>query len=107
LKKARVLVVGAGGLGCPVLLYLAKAGVGHLTVVDSDSVEVSNLHRQTLHSDATIGLAKVQSACNFFAPDRSYSKIEPVCERFTPVNADALVSRHDLVVDASDNIGTR
>jgi adenylyltransferase/sulfurtransferase len=66
LKQARVLVVGVGGLGCPVLLYLANAGVGHLTIVDADTVEVSNLHRQTLHSDETIGLTKVQSALNFF-----------------------------------------
>lgn len=102
-----MLVVGAGGLGCPVLLYLAKAGVGHLTVVDSDTVEVSNLHRQTLHSDATIGLSKVESARRFFSQDNGYTHIEPISERFTPANSDALVGQCDLVVDATDNIGTR
>lgn len=65
LKKAKVLVVGVGGLGCPVLLYLANAGVGHLTIIDGDTVEASNLHRQTLHSDETIGCSKVESALKF------------------------------------------
>ncbi|XP_065352154.1 adenylyltransferase and sulfurtransferase MOCS3 [Cloeon dipterum] len=107
LKNARILVVGAGGLGCPVMLYLAKAGVGRITVVDSDHVEVSNLHRQTLHSDATIGVSKVQSAFRFFAQDNGYTEIVPIEQRFTPLNSDSLVGQCDVVVDASDNIGTR
>ncbi|XP_059476905.1 sulfur carrier protein adenylyltransferase [Neocloeon triangulifer] len=107
LKKSSVLVVGAGGLGCPVLLYLVKAGIGRITVVDSDLVEISNLHRQTLHSDATIGLPKVDSACRFFALDQSYANVIPICERFTPENADRLVSEHDVIVDATDNVGSR
>ena len=66
LKKAKVLVVGAGGLGCPILLYLVNAGVGAITVIDADVVETSNLHRQTLHADDTVGTPKVESAVKFF-----------------------------------------
>jgi adenylyltransferase/sulfurtransferase len=62
LKRSKVLVVGAGGLGCPVLLYLASAGVGHITIMDHDTVEISNLHRQVLHTQQRVGMSKVDSA---------------------------------------------
>jgi adenylyltransferase/sulfurtransferase len=107
LKAARVLVIGAGGLGCPVLQALAGAGVGRLTVVDGDAVAVSNLSRQWLHRYADAGQNKARSA------ERSLSELNPFIEivaepyMLSPENAAALVEAHDLVVDASDELAVR
>lgn len=107
LVGARVLVVGAGGLGCPALLYLAAAGVGHLTVVDHDVVDVSNLQRQVLHRTQDVGVPKATSAA------RALHDLNPLVEvtaRHTEVSADTvhdLVRGHDLVVDGTDNFATR
>ncbi|KAF4520506.1 hypothetical protein B566_EDAN004824 [Ephemera danica] len=106
LKAARVLVVGVGGLGCPILLYLATAGVGNITIIDGDRVEVSNLHRQVLHSDETNELTKVESALKFLHRYKGYTKIESHFERLTPKNAGSLIANHDIIVDATDNVGT-
>jgi sulfur-carrier protein adenylyltransferase/sulfurtransferase len=103
LAAASVLVVGAGGLGCPVLQYLAGAGVGCLIVVDHDRVEETNLHRQPLYTMADIGTLKAQAACTILQRFNPGIEVEPVPERLTPQNAARLVARADLVVDAADS----
>lgn len=107
LKQAKVLIIGAGGLGCAASQYLAVAGIGEITLVDFDTVELSNLQRQVLHSDATIGLAKVDSA------KASLEKLNPLIT-INAINAllddtqiNALVSQHSLVVDCTDNMQVR
>lgn len=107
LRAARVLVVGAGGLGSPVALYLAAMGVGRLSVVDDDRVDRSNLHRQVLHDEAQLGELKAESARRRLRLINPLVECEAVAERFTASNAIELVRRHDVVVDASDNVGTR
>lgn len=107
LKAARVLVIGAGGLGSPVLSYLAAAGVGLLGVVDDDAVSLSNLQRQVLHDTAHVGMAKTESAA------RSLERLNPHCrvvghrERLTSDNAVDILTAYDMVVDGSDNFDTR
>ena len=104
LAAASVLVVGAGGLGCPVLQYLAGAGVGRLTIVDHDTIEETNLHRQPLYAMADIGRPKADvAAAALRALQSGRSRREPVVERLTPQNAAALVAGADLVVDAADS----
>jgi adenylyltransferase/sulfurtransferase len=107
LKGARLLLVGAGGLGSPAALYLAAAGVGHLTVVDFDVVDVTNLQRQVLHGTAAVGRPKVESARERLRDLNPHVEVEAVAERFSPSNAAALVGAHDLVVDGSDSFVTR
>jgi len=107
LKNARALVVGAGGLGSPVLTYLAAAGLGAITVVDDDVVELSNLHRQVLHAGAAPGTPKVDSAVAALAELNPLVTVEAVRARFTPDNALDLVGGHDLVLDGTDNFATR
>jgi adenylyltransferase/sulfurtransferase len=107
LKGARLLLVGAGGLGSPAALYLAAAGVGHLTVVDFDVVDVTNLQRQVLHGTGAVGRPKVESARERLHDLNPHVVVEPVTERFSPANAAALVGAHDLVVDGSDSFVTR
>jgi adenylyltransferase/sulfurtransferase len=107
LKRARVLVIGAGGLGAPALLYLAAAGVGTLGVVDDDAVSLSNLQRQVIHATGDVGRSKVDSAKAAVARLNPHVAVEPHGLRFTAANALDLVSRNDLVVDGSDNFTTR
>jgi adenylyltransferase/sulfurtransferase len=107
LKQARVLVVGAGGLGAPVLLYLAAAGVGTLGVVDDDEVSLSNLQRQVVHSTADIGWSKVDSAAAAIARLNPHVQIETYAERLGATNALAIIGDFDIVVDGSDNFATR
>jgi len=107
LKAARVLLVGAGGLGSPALLYLAAAGVGTIGVIDDDVVSESNLHRQVVHGVADVGRAKVDSAADAVARANPLVRVVRHGERLTPQNAEALVAGYDLVVDGSDNFGTR
>jgi len=107
LKRARVLVIGAGGLGAPALLYLAAAGVGTLGVVDDDAVSLSNLQRQVIHATPDVGRPKVDSAKAAVARLNPHVMIEPHGVRLTAANALDLVSRYDLVVDGSDNFATR
>ncbi|HVY56329.1 MAG TPA: molybdopterin-synthase adenylyltransferase MoeB [Xanthobacteraceae bacterium] len=107
LKRARVLVVGAGGLGAPVLLYLAAAGVGTLGVVDDDVVSLSNLQRQVIHATPDLGRPKVESAAEAIARLNPHVSIEAHNVRLTAANALDLVSRYDLVADGSDNFATR
>jgi molybdopterin/thiamine biosynthesis adenylyltransferase len=107
LKRARVLVVGAGGLGAPVLLYLAAAGVGTLGIVDDDTVSLSNLQRQVIHETAAIGETKVASAGGTIGRINPHVTIEPHVLRLDTGNVDAIVAGYDLVVDGTDNFETR
>ncbi len=107
LLEASVLVVGAGGLGSPVIQYLTAAGIGRLGIVDDDVVERSNLNRQVLHGEADLGRPKVASAADFVTAYRPDATVEPQETRLTPGNAADLVGAYDLVVDASDNLPTR
>lgn len=107
LLAARVLVVGAGGLGAPVLLYLAAAGIGQLTVADPDTVELSNLQRQVIHSTGTIGQPKVESARAAIHRLDPETRVVALTEKITAANAAALVGGHDLVVDGTDNFAAR
>lgn len=107
LKNARVLVVGAGGLGSPALLYLAAAGVGTLGVVDDDRVEESNLHRQVIHGMADVGAAKVDSARAAVAKINPHVVVETHPVRLTAANALEILSGYDLVLDGADNFATR
>jgi molybdopterin/thiamine biosynthesis adenylyltransferase len=107
LKQAKVLVVGAGGLGSPALLYLAAAGVGRIGVIDADAVEATNLQRQVVHADARIGMAKVFSAEAAMRAVNPYVEVRPYHRRLTEEMAAALVEEHDLVLDGTDNFDTR
>jgi molybdopterin/thiamine biosynthesis adenylyltransferase/rhodanese-related sulfurtransferase len=107
LRDARVLLIGAGGLGSPAALYLAAAGVGTLGIVDDDRVERSNLHRQVLHTDAAIGLPKAYSAKLALAARNPEIRIIPQVVRLADDNVAELISDYDLVVDGSDNFATR
>jgi adenylyltransferase/sulfurtransferase len=107
LKKSTVLVIGAGGLGCPVLLYLAAAGVGKLIIVDDDLVDLSNLQRQVLYTSEDKGQPKVLCAAKKLGQLNPLIQIEVVKERFNRVNALKLVNSCDVVVDGSDNFATR
>lgn len=107
LKAAQVLVIGLGGLGCAAAPYLASAGVGHLTLLDFDSVSLSNLQRQILHSDAKIGVAKVASAQQQLAAINPYCQLEPIDAQLDDVQLSTLIARHDAVVDCTDNVDTR
>jgi adenylyltransferase/sulfurtransferase len=107
LKNARVLVVGAGGLGSPVLLYLAAAGVGTIGVVDDDLVDASNLQRQVVHGTSDVGRPKVDSAAEAVARVNPLVTVVPHRERLTAANALDLVGGYDLVLDGTDNFPTR
>ena len=107
LKRARVLVVGAGGLGAPALMYLAAAGVGTLGIVDDDVVALSNLQRQVIHATAAEGRAKVDSARDALAAINPHVAVETHEARLTPENAAALVGAYDLALDGTDNFDAR
>jgi len=107
LKAARVLVVGAGGLGSPLLMYLAAAGVGTIGIVDDDRVDITNLQRQIVHATGRVGDLKVESAEETLVRLNDGIKIETHAFRLGPDNAEALISRYDLVADGSDNFATR
>ncbi len=107
LKQAKVLVVGAGGLGSPALLYLAAAGVGRLGVIDDDVVEATNLQRQIIHSDARIGMPKVFSAEAAIAALNPYVDVRAYHRRLTRDIARELVAEYDLVLDGCDSTDTR
>ena len=107
LKRARVFIAGAGGLGSPVSLYLATAGVGMIRVVDHDSVELSNLNRQVLHWEEDIGKTKATSATEKLKRLNRAVTIEPIEEIITEANVSRLMAGFDLIVDAMDNLPTR
>ena len=107
LRRARVLVIGAGGLGAPVLLYLAAAGVGTLGVIDDDVVSLSNLQRQVIHATPDVGIAKVDSAAAVIRRLNPHVAVELHPVRLTAQNALDLLGRYDLIADGSDNFATR
>ncbi len=107
LRAARVLVVGAGGLGCPLLQYLAAAGVGHIGIVDGDTVHLSNLHRQVLYGYADIGRKKAEAAREHLLQLNPHVEIIAYGEYFTAANALDLLANYDVVADGSDNFPTR
>ena len=107
LREARVLIVGVGGLGCPVALYLATAGVGHLGLIDDDEVSISNLHRQVLYDEADIGQPKAECAVRHLQKKNSYIELIAYPMRLTKENAEALIAEYDIVVDGCDNHTTR
>lgn len=107
LKAARVVVIGAGGIGSPALQYLAAAGVGTLVVIDDDTVDASNLQRQTLFGDADIGTAKVTAAAQALARINPHVTVEAVPTRIDSANAAALLAGADVVLDGCDNFATR
>jgi len=104
---AKVLVIGAGGLGSPVLLYLAAAGVGTIGIVDSDLVELSNLHRQVVHANQSIGVRKVDSAADAVIALNPSVTVRRHHVRLGPTDADQVIGEYDLVIDGSDNFLTR
>lgn len=107
LKAARVLVVGAGGLGSPLALYLAAAGVGTIGIVDDDAVSLSNLQRQVIHGTDDVGRPKTQSAADALSRVNPHVAVETHATRLTAANAMDLLARYDVVADGSDNFSTR
>ena len=107
LKAARVLVVGAGGLGSPVLMYLAAAGVGTIGIIDDDHVSLDNLQRQIVHDTPHVDSAKVESARERIAALNPHVLIETHAHRLTPANALEIIGRYDVIADGSDNFATR
>ena len=107
LKAARVLVVGAGGVGSPALLYLAAAGVGTLGVIDDDKVSLSNLQRQVIHATDDVGRAKTDSSAAAIRNLNPHVKVELYAKRLDAANALELAAAHDVVLDGSDNFSTR
>ncbi|MCP4072542.1 MAG: molybdopterin-synthase adenylyltransferase MoeB [Hyphomicrobiales bacterium] len=107
LKKARVLVIGAGGLGSPVLMYLAAAGVGTLGVIDDDDVDLSNLQRQVIHKTSSVGQAKTASASETIEQINPHVKVNKYQTRLDETNALEIIGNYDIVADGCDNFKTR
>ncbi|KJF99498.1 molybdopterin-synthase adenylyltransferase MoeB [Photobacterium leiognathi] len=107
LKASSMLVLGAGGLGCASTQYLAAAGVGKLTLIDDDKVEVSNLQRQVLHHDATVGMLKVDSAKAALCRINPYISVDTIAKRLSDEELLPLIENHNIVLDCSDNVDTR
>ena len=107
LKKATVLVIGAGGLGCPVLQYIAPAGVGTIGIVDFDLIEIHNLHRQILYTEDRVGLPKATTAKTVVERLNPLIKVIAFEEKLSIENASRIISDFDIVVDGSDNFTTR
>ena len=107
LRSSRVLVIGAGGLGSPALLYLAGAGVGHITIIDDDVVDESNLQRQVIHRESDIGRPKAESAADAVRRLDSEASVTAIVGRLSVDNAEELFATHDVVLDGADNFATR
>ena len=107
LIAAKVLVIGAGGLGAPLLQYLAAAGIGTLGVIDDDTVDLSNLQRQVIHRTADIGMAKAESARKALGEINPEVTVHAHAERLTAANAGKIIAGYDIVADGSDNFATR
>ena len=107
IAKSRVLCVGAGGLGSPVIQYLAAAGIGHLTIVDDDVVDITNLQRQIIHRTSDIGTPKAESAKRYVTDLDPNISVKSITSRLDESNANEMFSGHDLIIDGTDNISTR
>lgn len=107
LKKAKVLIIGAGGLGCPILQYLSTAGVGTIGIVDFDTIEIHNLHRQILYSEENIGQLKAITAKKVLTKLNPLIKVIAFEDKLTLENASKIIQGFDIVVDGSDNFSTR
>lgn len=107
IEKANVLVIGAGGLGAPAFQYLLAAGVGTLGIIDFDTVELHNLNRQVIHSENSIGSYKVDSARQFADAFNSQVHIIPINDKLDRHNAELIIGQYDIIIDGSDNFGTR
>lgn len=107
IMKAKVLVIGTGGLGSPVIQYLAAAGVGILGVVDFDKVELHNLNRQIIHNENSVGISKVKSAEEFVKKLNQQVQFISIEQKIDELNAEEMISQFDIIVDGSDNFKTR
>lgn len=107
LRKARVLIVGVGGLGSPIALYLTGAGIGTIGLLDDDVVSVTNLHRQVLYAETEVGQSKAECAAKRLAQLNSEVRLVPLACRLTAENASEIISQYDIVVDGCDNFATR
>lgn len=107
LKKARVLVIGAGGLGCPVLQYIATAGIGFIGIMDFDTIEIHNLHRQILYTENEIGKEKAIIAKEVVSKLNPLIEVEAINAKLTSENASTIIQQYDVIVDGSDNFATR
>ena len=107
LKAARIAIVGAGGIGAGAIPALVGAGIGHLTIIDDDRVELSNLQRQPLYASDQIGERKADLAARYIGKRNSFVECRTVADRIEPDNADAILSGHDLILDGTDNFATR
>ncbi len=107
LGQAHAVIIGAGGLGAPVLQYLASAGVGHISIVDDDIVEMTNLNRQVIHGEDNLGQTKTTSAASAITAINSNTVVICHASRFTDSNADILLAKASIIIDASDNPETR
>lgn len=107
LASAKVLVIGAGGLGCPVLQYLTAAGVGNIGIVDDDQVSLSNLHRQILYTSDDIGKLKTEAALDRLNAMNPEVQLSIIPERIATENAVRIISEYDVIIDCSDNFPTR
>ena len=107
LKKAKVLCVGAGGLGSITLLYLVAAGIGRIGIIDNDIVDLSNLQRQIIYTSADIGKYKAESACKNLYTLNKYVKIIPYVVKLTTQNADSIIKQYEIIIDCTDNFHTR
>lgn len=107
IKKAKVLVIGAGGLGCPILQYIATAGVGTIGIIDFDTIEIHNLHRQILYTEEQVGLAKASTAKTTVEKLNPLIKVLAFEKKLTAENAAKIIAEFDIIVDGSDNFSTR
>ncbi|ATL76030.1 thiamine biosynthesis protein ThiF [Chryseobacterium piperi] len=107
IMKAKILVVGAGGLGSPVIQYLSAAGIGTLGVADFDIVELHNLNRQVIHNEKSVGESKVKSALRFIKSLNHHIHCNPIEEKIDDANVEEIIAEYDLVVDGSDNFKSR
>ena len=103
LARAKILVIGAGGLGCPALLYLVGAGIGHIGIMDHDTVDVTNLHRQILYTPNDVGLNKAEAAQAYLETYNPDIQIIAIAERMTFDNAEKWINDYDLIIDGTDN----
>lgn len=107
LTQAKVLVIGAGGLGCPILQYIATAGVGTIGIIDFDTIEIHNLHRQILYTENQLGLSKALTAKETVEKLNPLISVQAFDEKLSLENASKIIAQYDFVVDGSDNFGTR